>query len=121
MDDTYILAILLYVVCGAASLGWICLWLRICRGKALRIPLMLIASLGVVYIAARIVFLPVDETYSYSNICAQGLLLVVFLQFFAPACIIALIVSVCRAIADHRAAPDNSGKYKETFTETDSL
>lgn len=121
MDDTILLSTLLFLICGAVSLVWICLWLYICRRKALHILLMLLLSLGVVYIAARIVFLPVDETYSYSNICAQGLLLVMFLQFFIPACIIALIISVCRAITDHRAALGNSEKHGETGNETESL
>ena len=104
MGISYMLGILIYIICIAASAGWVKLWLHICRNGSglIRNLVMIVLSFGVTYIAAVIVFLPVDDTYSYSNICAQGLLLVMFLQFFAPACLIALILSVCRAIMKKR-------------------
>ncbi len=111
MDESYLLSIIIDGVFIVISFGWVKLWLHICgKGNAvIRNIVMIILSLGVVYIAAQIVFLPVDDTYSYSNICAQGLWMLMFLKFFVPASVIAMIISVCRAITE-RGAGDRYGE-----------
>ena len=109
--DTYEISVVILFMFGAVSFGWAKLWLHLCKGKMIRNLGMLLFSLGVVYIAARIVFLPVDDTYSYSNICAQGLWLLMFLQFFVPASVIAMIISVCKAITE-RGAGDRYGESR---------
>lgn len=87
----------------AVSILWACLWVK--TYKALTIKRFIIhtiififLSLLIAWLAMQLIFLPVDDTYSASNIGALGLLFFMFLACFGSACISAFGISLGKLI-----------------------
>lgn len=83
--------VLLY---SGISVGWAFLWVRTFKTPTVRrfvlhTIVFVILSLFLALLVSRITFLPVDESYSQTNINALGLMAVIFICIFAAACITA--------------------------------
>lgn len=83
--------VLLY---SGISAGWAFLWVHTFKTHTvkrlvLHTIVFVILSLFVALLVCRITFIPVDESYSRTNINALGLMAVIFLCIFAVACITA--------------------------------
>ena len=83
--------VLLY---SGISVGWAFLWVRTFKTPTvkrlvLHTIVFVILSLLVALLVCRITFIPVDESYSQTNINALGLMAVIFICIFAAACITA--------------------------------
>lgn len=93
---------------AAFSLFWAWLWVktykRLTAKRFLLHTLLFVAlSLLASWVAARIVFLPVDSTYSASNIGALGLLFIMFLVCFASGCIAAFGITLGKLLGKDKA------------------
>lgn len=95
MLETYLPLLISVVV----SVLWMALWVRTYKPLTvkrflIRTLVFILLSLLVAYVAARIIFLPVDDTYSASNIGALGLLCLMFLGCFGLSCISAFGITL---------------------------
>ena len=79
---------------SAVSIGWAFLWVR--TYKTLTVERLILhtllftaLSLLIFQLVSYITFLPVDESYSASNIGALGFMILLFINIFAAACIVA--------------------------------
>lgn len=76
------------------SYGWYKLWVSTYKPKNVlgyvkHTLLFVIISLFVIWLFINIIFLPVDETYSASNVGALGIIVILYVPFWILACIAA--------------------------------
>ena len=84
---------------SAVSIGWAFLWVRTYKtltAKRLILHTLLFTALSILIflLVSYITFLPVDESYSASNIGALGFMILLFINFFGASCIVALAVNI---------------------------
>lgn len=81
---------------------WLCVkkysWFTV-KGLLLHMLLFGVISVVIMWIAAQLVFLPVDSTYSASNVGALGLLIVMFFICMAVATLIAWGINISKLAA----------------------
>ncbi|MCM1226665.1 MAG: hypothetical protein NC320_04460 [Clostridium sp.] len=87
-------AVITVIVC-VISYGWERLWVSTYKpnsvlGYVKHTLLFVIMSLFIIWLFIHIVFLPVDETYSASNIGALGIVVILYVPFWVFACIAAV-------------------------------
>ena len=77
------------------SVVWYLIWTKTydpyeLRGLIRHEVIFTAASAGIFYLAARVIFSPVDESYSYSNKGALGFVVIIFGVFLGCSCLAAL-------------------------------
>lgn len=81
------------------SAGWAILWGKTykfskIRGFIKHTVIFMLLSLLAAWIVSKLIFFPADETYSYSNISALGLLCLIWLKIFGFGCLTAFIYTL---------------------------
>ncbi|MGN0695760.1 MAG: hypothetical protein ACI4J5_03225 [Oscillospiraceae bacterium] len=96
---------LLYIILLVFSCGWA--WLLVhtyknmtSNGLFIHTIVFIFLSLLVAWGALKLIFLPADDTYSASNLGALGVIFFIFLQFFAPACLIAFLITLGKMLGN---------------------
>lgn len=90
-------------VFGVISLVWAALWVFTYRTLTLKrfivhTAVFVILSAVVAWLVLQFTFMPIDSTYSASNIGALGFLYMSFLIFFISACLIAFGITLGKLI-----------------------
>lgn len=84
---------------SAVSIGWAFLWIRTYKtltAKRLILHTLLFTALSILVflLVSYITFIPVDESYSASNIGALGFMILLFINFFGASCIVAFAINI---------------------------
>ncbi|MBQ8434581.1 MAG: hypothetical protein IJX24_01000 [Oscillospiraceae bacterium] len=90
---------LLFAIFIAFSIFWSYLWVKTCKVSTVKrliihTIIFILLSLVVAYLTMRLIFLPVNDNYSASNIGAVGILYLMFLVCFGIACFLAVGITI---------------------------
>lgn len=93
--EIYFIEVIFWIV----SAGWAVLWGKTYKSQKIggfikHTVIFLLLSVLIAWIGLRLIFLPVNETYSYSNICALGLLCPIWLKIFGLGCLTAIVYTL---------------------------
>ena len=88
-------SILLLIIALIGSAGWLKLWISSytpsnVRGYIAHTLIFIVLSLIIAGLVLLIIFAPVDDTYSASNVGALGMLFLGFLELFGCFCLVAV-------------------------------
>lgn len=98
----------------AASSGWLKLWTAAytpskISGYIRHTVIFTFLSLLISWLVSLLIFSPVDDTYSASNIGALGMLFILWLLIFGTACLIAVFQtfgSIFKKLNEEKQNPD---------------
>ena len=99
METDFMEIYLLFALFIAFSIFWSYLWVKTCKASTVRrliihTIIFILLSLVVAYLTMRLIFLPVNDNYSASNIGAVGILYLMFLVCFGIACFLAVGITI---------------------------
>ncbi len=109
---TGIILMFMAIIVFAAVIGWAALWINTytpskISGYIIHTSIFTALSALITWFAAKVIFSPVDETYSASNVGALGLLFLMWAFVFSAACLIAIFQTLGRLLTKHREEKQN--------------
>lgn len=122
---TDVLHLLLLAGAALPCIAWAFVWIKTFKGNTVRRLIahtLIFAALSafIAYVILRIVFSGVDETYSASNKGALGILFLMIMAVFVPACLFAFFQTVSDLISRRKKkeqpAPDEEVRKYETLS-----
>lgn len=90
-------------IMAALSLGWALLWIYTYRsakisGYVIHTVIFSALSAAITWLMLKVIFAPVDDTYSASNKGALGLVFILWMIVFGSACLIAVFATLGKLI-----------------------
>lgn len=90
-------------IMAVLSLGWALLWICTYRsakisGYVIHTAIFTALSAAITWLMLKVIFSPVDDTYSASNIGALGFVFILWMIIFGSACLIAVFATLGKLI-----------------------